>query len=95
MSILSASYSDLSRRQREFLRRNTARRPDRLKTNEPDLINIGILRTHLPTQQGGQLVQATPARSGQGRAEAEELLLYEVKSAHAVLRASEDECTFG
>jgi hypothetical protein len=35
------------------------------------------------------------ARSNQSRAEAEELLLHEVKGAHAVLRASEDECTFG
>ena len=36
-----------------------------------------------------------PARSDQRRAEAEELLLHEIKGAHAVLGASEDECTFG
>jgi hypothetical protein len=35
------------------------------------------------------------ARSDQVRAEAEELLLHEVKGAHAVFRASEDECIFG
>ena len=34
MSILSASCSDLSRRHWDFLRRNTAKRRDQLKTNE-------------------------------------------------------------
>src|SRR6478672_6634397 len=41
-----------------------------------------------------RLGDGSAARSDQSRAEAEELLLHEVKGAHAVLRASEDECAF-